>query len=225
MSTPDPEWVNLRQQILQLEHSGTADPDQLHQLEDQLYDRYLQLARGGVTPGGLPYPDPTDPVAEGADAIRALAEAIDSALTALAQPEIIITRTPDLIDLSWGAAWTGLMTAAWFAVAKADPGFEWNGRIRVPTDGRYDLQLWGRFTQGSLIGVNLNTTDVAENENTISILPVVTQVGTPIASAIGTVELHAGDQLALMGYSASGQCQWRKDRQNGFAVRYRGPLS
>ena len=31
----------------------------------------------GTTPSGLPYPEPTDPVAEGADAIRALAEAIE----------------------------------------------------------------------------------------------------------------------------------------------------
>lgn len=31
----------------------------------------------GTTAHGLPYPEPTDPVANGADAIRALAEAID----------------------------------------------------------------------------------------------------------------------------------------------------
>ena len=34
----------------------------------------------GVTAGGLPYPEPTDPVAAGADAIRALAEAIEARL-------------------------------------------------------------------------------------------------------------------------------------------------
>ena len=31
----------------------------------------------GTTVGGLPYPEPTDPIAQGAAAIRALAEAID----------------------------------------------------------------------------------------------------------------------------------------------------
>jgi hypothetical protein len=31
----------------------------------------------GTTAGGLPYPEPTDPIAEGADAIKALAEAIE----------------------------------------------------------------------------------------------------------------------------------------------------
>jgi hypothetical protein len=32
----------------------------------------------GITSGGLPYPEPTDPIADGAAAIRALAEAIDA---------------------------------------------------------------------------------------------------------------------------------------------------
>lgn len=36
----------------------------------------------GTTAQGLPYPEPTDPVAAGADAIRALAEAIDPKLIA-----------------------------------------------------------------------------------------------------------------------------------------------
>jgi hypothetical protein len=34
--------------------------------------------RGGVTPGGLPYPDDDDPVMAGAQAIKALAQAIDT---------------------------------------------------------------------------------------------------------------------------------------------------
>jgi len=32
----------------------------------------------GTTPGGLPYPEPTDPIAQGADAIKNLATAIDN---------------------------------------------------------------------------------------------------------------------------------------------------
>ena len=36
----------------------------------------------GTTPIlGLPYPDPTDPLAEGADAIKALAEAVDTGIS------------------------------------------------------------------------------------------------------------------------------------------------
>lgn len=37
----------------------------------------------GTTAGGLPYPEPTDPVAAGADAIKALAVAVDGKYTAL----------------------------------------------------------------------------------------------------------------------------------------------
>ncbi|MCL1871943.1 MAG: hypothetical protein FWF90_16225 [Promicromonosporaceae bacterium] len=76
MISPDPEWVDLRNQILQLDTEGTPDPDQRAQLEQELFDRYVAIQRGGTTSGGLPYPDPLDPAAEGADAIRALAEAV-----------------------------------------------------------------------------------------------------------------------------------------------------
>lgn len=50
------------------------------QLRDLLHNRYKQLRLGGATNSGLPYPDPADPVAAGADAIRALAEAIEPRL-------------------------------------------------------------------------------------------------------------------------------------------------
>jgi len=76
MSTPDPDWVNLRRQLVQLAGADNPDPQQLVELTEKLHARYTQLQRGGVTAGGLPYPYPLDPVAEGADAIRALAEAI-----------------------------------------------------------------------------------------------------------------------------------------------------
>lgn len=67
---PDAEYVALYRR---LRAEGGVD------LADQLHARYLQLERGAVTPGGLPYPSPSDPVAEGADAIRALAQALDGA--------------------------------------------------------------------------------------------------------------------------------------------------
>lgn len=51
------------------------------ELRDRLHARYVALREaellGGTTSSGLPYPDPSDPVAGGADAIRALAEALD----------------------------------------------------------------------------------------------------------------------------------------------------
>lgn len=77
MTTPDPQYVDLLGQITAAEASG-ASPDAISALTEQLHTRYLALVRGGTTPHGFPYPDPTDPLAEGADAIRALAEAIDA---------------------------------------------------------------------------------------------------------------------------------------------------
>jgi hypothetical protein len=46
-------------------------------LIEKLHAVYLDL-KSGTTTSGLPYPSPTDPVAQGADAIRSLAEAVDS---------------------------------------------------------------------------------------------------------------------------------------------------
>lgn len=72
MTTPDPQYVQLQQQTA----AAAADGDPTDELVEQLHARYLQLLRGGQTTDGYPYPDPTDPLAEGADAIRALAEAL-----------------------------------------------------------------------------------------------------------------------------------------------------
>jgi hypothetical protein len=75
MTLPDPRYVTLLTQLLEAETAG--DDAAAAALADLLQARYLELERGGTTPAGLPYPNPTDPVAEGASAIRALAEAID----------------------------------------------------------------------------------------------------------------------------------------------------
>lgn len=68
MSTPDAEYLDLLRRL-------RANPSR--ELADEVHARYLALPRGGTTPSGLPYPSPTDPVAAGADAIRALAESTD----------------------------------------------------------------------------------------------------------------------------------------------------
>src|SRR5215831_5401731 len=75
MSTPDPDYVAIRQQIE--DATGTDPHADVTSLVEALHARYLDLVRGGSTGRGLPYPSPTDPLMEGADAIRALAEAIN----------------------------------------------------------------------------------------------------------------------------------------------------
>ena len=48
----------------------------------------------GTTAGGMPYPEPTDPVAQGAAAIKALAEAVDSTpLGIVGYAQMIVNQT------------------------------------------------------------------------------------------------------------------------------------
>lgn len=72
ITAPDPILESIFRRLRE------APPgDEATALMDEAITRYSELGRGGVTDGGLPYPDPTDPISEGADAIRALAEALD----------------------------------------------------------------------------------------------------------------------------------------------------
>jgi hypothetical protein len=68
-----PDYLALFAELAALPPGDPAAPA----LIDRLHAAYLVTPRGGTTGGGLPYPSPTDPVAAGADAIRALAEAVD----------------------------------------------------------------------------------------------------------------------------------------------------
>ena len=78
MTDADTQYTAL---MLQLQNPDLPEPDRAA-LVEQLHARYLQLRDadvnplGGTTPAGYPYPTPTDPLAAGADAIRALAESI-----------------------------------------------------------------------------------------------------------------------------------------------------
>lgn len=72
MTAPDPAYVALKTQIAALANGDPA----ADALVEQLHSIYVGLLRGGTTTDGFPYPDPTDPIAEGADAIRALAESL-----------------------------------------------------------------------------------------------------------------------------------------------------
>jgi hypothetical protein len=66
----DTEYAQLLAQLL-------ADPANAT-IREALYARYVEISPlGGTSTDGYPYPVPTDPVAQGADAIRALAEALN----------------------------------------------------------------------------------------------------------------------------------------------------
>lgn len=80
----------------------------------------------GTTPSGYPYPEPSDFVADGADAIRALAEAIDAKL-----PVAVASGNGTMSGASGTTAQTvtlpaGLFTAAPVVVAGARTAFPEN---------------------------------------------------------------------------------------------------
>jgi hypothetical protein len=68
------KWAELAAQLV-----AETDPAKRAQLVDAMHAAYLATPSplAGTTPFGLPYPSPTDPIAQGADAIRALAEALE----------------------------------------------------------------------------------------------------------------------------------------------------
>jgi hypothetical protein len=88
------------------------DPDRF----DQLVADYLDGRAGSTTPLGLPYPVPTDPVAQGASAIQALATALDPKVNntlAVQQSSALLAAYPQGVSLF---SLTGTQAAA-------DPGW------------------------------------------------------------------------------------------------------
>jgi hypothetical protein len=75
LETLPADWAQLAADL-----AAERDPDKRRALADAMHAAYLDApsALAGVTLAGLPYPSPTDPIAQGADAIRALAEALDA---------------------------------------------------------------------------------------------------------------------------------------------------
>lgn len=70
---PGESWAELAGEL-----AAETDPGAQRDLVERLHAAYLATPSplGGTTGAGLPYPSPTDPIAGGADAIRALAEAV-----------------------------------------------------------------------------------------------------------------------------------------------------
>lgn len=74
LTAPDPQLESLYARL----QDAAINPADTAQLVEEAHARYLDItALAAVSNGGLPYPVPTDPISQGADAIRALAEAID----------------------------------------------------------------------------------------------------------------------------------------------------
>lgn len=98
MTEQDPQYAAI---LARLNEGNFADNEHDDLLE-QLQARYRLIGRGGTTPGGLPYPYPTDPVSEGASAIRALAEAIDAGADTGWIPAPLLAGVTSYAPDTWG---------------------------------------------------------------------------------------------------------------------------
>ena len=101
----------------------------------------------GTTPNGLPYPDPTDPLTEGADAIRALAESVDDALTGALFGGSAVWGTPGPGPVKRiGGYWEGPPDGASAALLNLATGTPWTCIL--------EAQLTPRFKYGDVNWVN-----------------------------------------------------------------------
>lgn len=165
MTEPDREYFDMLARLVRGE-GDTAE------LTEELHSRYIELFAGGVTGRGYPYPSPTDPIAQGADAIRALAEAIGSA------------------DMPWTAVapnsgWsTGSGTTA-FAVMRRDALVFTRGTLYGGTGNAATVPTWARPLRNTTVPLPGQSGAVA----TITIVPtgVITFPGMTAGLSSGQI--------------------------------------
>lgn len=156
MSEPDAQYFEL------LAQAAALDPDaDASAIFEAMHSRYLELVRGGTTPtpNGYPYPDPTDPIAEGADAIRALAEALNNrTMMTLAQDAL----TAKVLPTSWPEGISSMAISGTTALANGWPRdatmVVWTFR-RLTSSGTFQLvargaedKPWLYYRNGNLNG-------------------------------------------------------------------------
>jgi hypothetical protein len=149
-----------------------------------------------TTPGTLPYPLPADPVANGADAIKNLALAIDPALAIFTGP----------------VADTGIAAAVWTTLGGPPPtlvrGMTYDpvtGVVTVQSPGLYRIDGTATFNAAAagdrIMRVALNGT--ADPGNTL-VTTIVASVATIVSLRASTVkQLAAGDTLRLQVFTTT----------------------
>jgi hypothetical protein len=125
-------------------------------LREELFAAYLAGRAaslfGGTTPAGLPWPAPTDPVAAGADAIRALAEAVDP--TVRNNDQYLILNGATAVTLGAGAwssiSWPTVEKQKGTDVTQSGNGFVLNagGVFGISVMLTWTTALNGNFSMG-----------------------------------------------------------------------------
>lgn len=155
-----------------------------------------------TTPQGLPYPLPTEPVAEGAAAIRALAEALDARpRTAVGASAVFVYSANDQNHRIYVPA----ITKAWSdfdAIANVFPS---GGYVLVPVTGRYLVHVEVANPTPGVLSVGAIINDSAQLGN----LQLATQQGDAgnvrgRYSRDTIASLSAGQTLKYYGYNTTG---------------------
>jgi hypothetical protein len=165
----------------------------------ELVGDYLDGRAGGATPGGLPYPLPTEPVAQGAAAIQALALALDPYLAGSYR----IHNALDTVTVSSGP-WSGIGIKTVETFQGSEIVASGNG-FAVTRAGLYDvalsIQCGNANATAVTIGVGVNAANGPGSTMRASTNPG--GAGLVILYA-GLVRLAAGDTIgAMVSHNAS----------------------
>lgn len=149
------------------------------------------------TPGGLPYPLPTEPVAQGAARLRALAEALDPAVVGVQQTGVwscpsggwqLVPMASSLITVGAGLAAAG-------------------SGVSVNRTGRF--QIFARITfaastAGNRRGVAVGGSGGVSAVSSPQLLIPPAPSGTQTVSVAGELGATAGDVLSLYAFQDTG---------------------
>ena len=113
----------------------------------------------GTTPSGYPYPEPSDAVAQGADAIKALALAVDGAAGKSASGTVQIKLTNAATGQMAITFPPGRFTAAPLVVATPVGSFLYCAAVGAPvTAAGCNILLFNRDGTSSNVTLNVNWT-------------------------------------------------------------------
>lgn len=156
--------------------------------------RYLELERGATTPGGYPYPDPTDPVAEGAAAIRALAEAVQARM-------VLSLNNTGALPIAAGATIT-----IQYGFAYVKRGFTTvlpATSVAIPQTGAYRISASGSVAQagGNYFNLTVAKNSVDQASATGTVYPHTNGYSAALVNVV--LECVAGDAITVKATASS----------------------
>lgn len=163
------------------------------------------------TPKGLPYPLPTEPLADGAVAIKNLADAVDARII-LPRAIHLLSTTPIVVANGAASTWATLNSKVAETIPPGGASL-WSStvnpsRVTIAENGMYachakvyyDPNATG-FREISIVKSRVTASPVAYDQK----LPTVSQSNTPHIECFGIVSCVAGDYIEMnLGQSSGG---------------------